>query len=121
TSLNSTTSTGHSGQLWIQHTIRSQPLGGCPCRRKLRLSCSTSIFTSCQVCSSTLRSARQSGKPVWIFFTTKPSCHASMPNRNSTPFSFSGPHAIPDSKEKHKNLRPRQNNQTKISAFRHCF
>src|SRR5882724_8223234 len=46
--LNSITSTGHSGQLCTQHTIRSHPLGRWPCRRKLRLSFSNSIFTSCQ-------------------------------------------------------------------------
>src|SRR6478672_7194498 len=64
--LNSITSTGHSGQLCTQHTIKSHPLGRCPCLRKLRLSFSNSIFTSCQRWSSIFRIASQSGNCSWI-------------------------------------------------------
>lgn len=45
----STTSSvkGHSGQLWRQQTMTSQPSTACPCSRKFRLSYSNSIRTRC--------------------------------------------------------------------------
>src|SRR5437899_549581 len=42
--LSSSTSSGHSGQLCFQHTIKSAPSTGCPCTRKFLLSHSSSIF-----------------------------------------------------------------------------
>src|SRR6185437_9715098 len=59
--LNSTTSTGHSGQLCSQHTIKSHSDHSCPCSRKFLLWNSNSIHTSCNLPGSTSFSARQSG------------------------------------------------------------
>src|SRR5262249_3907212 len=52
---------GQSGQVCRQHTIRSQPSGGWPCARKLRLSNSNSIRTRCHLPTPIWRFASQSG------------------------------------------------------------
>jgi hypothetical protein len=88
--LSSTTSSGHSGQLCIQHTIMSHPSRSCACLRKLRLSCSNSIFSRRMRPGATSRRASQSGKPVWISVTMNPSFIATAPNKRSTPFSLVG-------------------------------
>lgn len=94
TLFNSTTSTGHSGQLSSQHTIKSQPAGSWPWLQKLRLAYSNSILTFCSRSSPTTRHASQSGNSVWMRNTRKPSRSASTPNRKITPDSFVGPHTI---------------------------
>src|SRR4029077_3071023 len=58
----SITSSGHSGQLCSQHTIKSHLLGSCPCARKFRLSFSNSMCTLCHTPGATSRMASQSGK-----------------------------------------------------------
>src|SRR5689334_2571316 len=87
---NSSTSTGHSGQLCSQHTIRSQPAGLCMCFRKLRLSYSNSILTICIRPSPTSRMASQSGNSVCTRSTRKPSRSDNDPNRYNTPASLTG-------------------------------
>src|ERR1051326_3771319 len=54
----SITSTGHSGQLCSQHTIRSHSDHSCPCNKKFLLWNSNSIHTSCNFPGSTSRNAR---------------------------------------------------------------
>src|SRR5260221_4678861 len=87
----SITSSGHSGQLCSQHTIKSHLLGSCRCDRKFRLYCSNSISTRCHTPGATSRMASQSGKPICICVTRNPRSSAMAPNRNSTPCSFIGP------------------------------
>ena len=82
---------GHSGQLCTQQTITSQPFGSCLCSRKLRLSNSNSIRTSCHLPSGYL--AYWPRNPETLFVSDgrrTPAAGASMPNANTTPDSFTG-------------------------------
>src|SRR6185369_15412633 len=84
------TSTGQSGQLCSQHTIKSHSFGSWKCCRKLRLRNSISIRTRCHRPGATSRNASTSGYCVPIHVTIKPSFSAIAPNRNTTPISFTG-------------------------------
>src|SRR5882724_3255834 len=86
----SSTSSGHSCQLWLQHTIKSHLSTGCRCARKLRLSYSNSIRTLCQRSGCTSRMASQSGNSVCTRVTAKPRSRATVPKRKTTPASLVG-------------------------------
>src|ERR1700739_1090082 len=90
TFLNSITSSGHSGQLLIQHTIPSHPSSGCMCSRKFLLSYSSSSFTGWHLFGPTSLIASTSGKPACTRVIQSPSSCATPPNTNSTPCSFVG-------------------------------
>ena len=75
--LSSSTSSGHSGQLLIQHTIMSHLSTRCRCFRKLRLKYSNSICTRCNRPGEISRNASQSGNLVR---TTVATCPAPAPS-----------------------------------------
>ena len=81
---------GHSGQLCVQQTMRSQPCGSCPCNLKFRLSYSNSIRTRSHRSGPTNRFASQSGNPGFIDSTKNPILSAMAPKRKITPFSLIG-------------------------------
>src|SRR5262245_47534947 len=85
TSLSSTTSSGHSGQLCSQQTITSQPLGSCPWIRKFRLSYSNSIRTRWHMPPSIRRNPSPSGNAPWMRDNTYPSSSHKAPKRKITP------------------------------------
>src|ERR1041385_2113253 len=88
--LNSITSIGHSGQLWIQQIIMSQPSTGCICIRKFRLSYSNSASSRWHLPGSISRITSQSGNPCCTCRIENPRSPATAPNSTPTPASFVG-------------------------------
>src|SRR5579859_1616717 len=88
--LSSSNSTGHSGQLCLQHTIRWHLSVVCPCLRKFLLSYSNSMNTRCHRPGSISRNASASGNSVCNFKIANPSLRATAPKRRITSCSFEG-------------------------------